>query len=34
MIMTSNYNNKQMHTTVVQYTTLPDKKHTNTHHMD
>jgi len=34
MRMTNNYNNQQMHTTIVQYTTPPDKKHTNTHHID
>lgn len=30
----SNYNNQQMHTVIVQYTTPSDKKHMNTHHMD
>jgi len=34
MRVTSNYNNQQMHTTIVQYTTPPGKKHTDTHHMD
>lgn len=34
MRMTSNYINQQMHNTTVQYTMPPDKKHTNTHHID